>query len=90
MASHTGQGIDVRCTVLDFNPLYRVRIIRRPCLRSIVEHSRIKAGPSACAGLKEHVREFLNQPLVKTVHPKNIIMPHLPLVCPIISIGKDF
>ena len=88
MASNAADRVYIRRSVLNFDPFYRIRVIRRPRLRRVIKHSRIESGPAACTGFKQDLRKFLNQPFIQAVYSKNIFMPYFSLITFGISIGE--
>ena len=79
MASHAYNRIAVGSSVLDLQTLHSVRVIAGPCLRRIIEHSRVKPGASARAGFKQDMREIADQPFIQRIYSQNMPVEYLPL-----------
>ena len=79
MRTDHGYRVNIGRTVLDLAALGRVRIVAAPGLRRIVEHTGIKAGTTARAGLEQNVRELTGKSAVQVVKTKCVPMHHLTL-----------
>ena len=80
--SHCGNGVAYRRTVLYFQTLYRVRIVRTPYLRREIEHTRIEPCAAARAVLEQDMRIIRRKAVHNIVNAEDISVPKLALpVC---------
>ena len=77
--AYDGHRIAVAVAVLNLRPAERIRIIARPDLRKIAQHSEIKAVAARRAALEENIRETRGQLPHTAVKPEYIAVRRLPL-----------
>ena len=80
VAAHADNRIAVGRTVLDLQAFYRIGIVAGPCLGRVIEHTRVKPCPAACAGLKENLRKCTGQAFIKVINTQNIAVEHFSLL----------
>ncbi len=82
MSPHGTQRIQKGRSLLNRQPLHRIRIIGTPDLRAVIQHSRVKTGAAAGTIFQKQFRKFPGQPLLQFIHPQHIPMEQLPLTLP--------
>ncbi len=76
---HGGQRIYHRRTRLNGKTLHRIRIVRAPDLRAVIEHTRIKSRPAAGTVLQKQMREFPRQSVLQLIHRQYLSVEQLSL-----------
>ncbi len=87
MGPEGADGIKEGSTVMDLQPVRRIRVVAAPDLRRIVEHPCVIAAPTACAGLKKQIRIPANQPFHHIIHSQHMAVENLPLFSCLHSLG---